>query len=202
MVRHLRAHRVPALALVMATMASLDLILGSLTLVFPGAGRHVVLTIGQLLPAAYAAVTVSSLTSVLEPLQRGAGRNLAGVRALQVLALSTTAALLLLLAHLGAGPEPGTWQSVGMIGSWRALVIWTGIGLMAGRLLGWSRAWAVPVTPLLPLTYLGTGQWWDWLHQSDASLSAWLLAAAALAAATVALALDDRPGVRGHIVVR
>jgi hypothetical protein len=75
----------------------------------------------------------------------------------------------------------------------RAVAIWTGMALLAGRTLRWNLAWVLPLASFLPLNYFaadnaGRYYWWYWPRQPAGQLPCALIAIGSLAIGACAVA--------------
>lgn len=128
------------------------------------------------LPVVLACLVVTGLSSSCQELEESAGGALRRAENIQ-LAGST----LMTAAALAATAETGSAAVLA-----RSFLIWTGLALLAGRILEPTLAWVLPIGTLFPLIYFGWDamnrpRWWNWLDQPVTHLSSWALAVGALA---------------------
>ncbi|MER8184771.1 hypothetical protein [Kitasatospora sp. NPDC094015] len=188
--RHARAHDLAPVALLLAVVAGCEAAFGSLTLSFPlqHAAHSAGFPMRRELPIAYAALTAGSLHSRMADLETAAAAVLARYEGLQLAAMYAATVLLVGGVELSVS-GPGT--AVVLV---RALLVWTGLALVSGRVFGPRLAWILPVATVFPLTYLGEdGQgralWWDWTVRPPSDAAGWTLAAVTTAAGLTAFRL-------------
>ncbi|GAA2809475.1 hypothetical protein GCM10010441_37560 [Kitasatospora paracochleata] len=195
--RFARAHDVRGVLVAFALIAVCDAIFGSTVLQLPYTGGEAGVPFRRELPLAFASVAAASLSS---PMRRFEETAAAAFRAAQHAWLGgvvTSAAVVLTVEELIISP-PAT--AVILL---RALLVWTGIALLSGRVFGWRLSFILPMASVFPLTYWqydgqGRNRWWDWTHQPPMSLGCWAIAGAALAAGSLAVAVTPWRAARGR----
>ncbi|MFI7147316.1 hypothetical protein ACIBO2_20565 [Nonomuraea sp. NPDC050022] len=98
-------------------------------------------------------------------------RRLVATSGIVILAIFTTAAV--------------TQPASSALDSAKAFVIWLGLALLSGRLMGMSLSWVIPSLSIFPLTFLGyetseTPFWWNWATPGQTDPLTWILVVVAL----------------------
>ncbi|MGW8726320.1 hypothetical protein ACWGNF_09905 [Streptomyces sp. NPDC055808] len=69
----------------------------------------------------------------------------------------------------------------------RSVLIWFGLALLSGRLLGQHLGWVIPLASAFALIWYPLN-WWDWTANSPGDLFSWAVAGISLAIGTAATA--------------
>jgi hypothetical protein len=188
--RYARAHHGGGMLAALLALIACDIVFGSLRLDFPftdGQGSGGV-PLRHDIPLALSVIAVGGLDSSMNSLEEtGSG----WFRRFEMNYLAATVAIsagFLVVAELFVSPMDTVLLVL------RAMVIWTGMALLSGRIFGWRLTWVLPLFSLLPLTYWqkdaqGHSRWWDWTDQSGATWPCWGIAAGSLLVGGLALAL-------------
>ncbi|MBD0672205.1 hypothetical protein [Streptomyces sp. CBMA156] len=172
-------------ALAAAGLTALQLGFGSVGMSLPGAYDDSTLQLRMVLAAAWAGLAAGSLHSGMSSWEAAGGRRVRRAERAQLLAAVVVALGLSGGAELIAA-SPASAVVVG-----RALLIWWGIAVLSGRLLGRQQAWVLPVATIFPLSYLGwdgsgSVRWWNWPWAGPWSAGCWVLVAVSLAVGAAA----------------
>lgn len=176
LVSYAQAHQWRAWLIGLAFVGTCQVLIGSWQVQFPSAGPGGVRTVSLnvALPVAVAALTAGSLHSHMAAFEAAAAGRW---RRLEVVHL-VSATLIGTAVVLGAGATSVSNAAVLA----RAMLIWTGMGVVSGRVLGRHLSWVVPVVSVFPEYYwgidgLGRVRWWEWIQQPATSWPCWWLAA-------------------------
>lgn len=175
-VQYARAHHAGTLWPALVVLAVTDAVFGTVQLTFPAA--HVPLSYRGLIPVGLAFLAVRSLEGPGEQ-TASVGHRYARAQRLHLLLAVGLACLLVGSAELASIDSAAA--AVGV----RSVLVWSGLALLSGSLLGWSLCWVLPVASLFPLTYweadaTGGLRWWFWVGQPASYMPCWILASAAL----------------------
>jgi hypothetical protein len=190
--RYLRAHHWRGLAIAAGVLAADTALSVRVDVSAPAATTRGFITVPLDLqvPLIIVCLTASSLEGPMASLEQAGARTLRRCQ-LWYLASATGAAAVLVGAVAAMIAPLGT--ALVLI---RAVAIWTGMALLAGRTLRWSLAWVLPLASFLPLTYFaadsaGRYYWWYWPRQPAGQFPCALLAAGSLAIGACAVALTS-----------
>ncbi len=136
-------------------------------------------------PALLASLLVASLSGPFDALECAPSPGLAAARRAHLVGWSAAYSA----ACLAASINDRQWDlGLSVV---RSLLVWLGVALVCGRVLGWARAWIGPIGLFLPVTFVGQDAngriaWWFWMDQPAADMHGWLLAGTALLAGVAA----------------
>lgn len=169
---YLATHRVRALGLAIALAVVANSLFGAAQMSLPSAWGVVDIPFRRVVPVIYASLIVGSLHSAMAMFEAMGGDSLHRMtkRYLAVTAILVTAVV-------GAS-ELIFYSQESAMRSVRSLLVWIGIALISGRLLGWKLSWVLPVSTIFPLIYYGSGPlghvyWWDWTSRPPGDMPSW-----------------------------
>lgn len=177
LIRYVRSHHGTGFLVGTVLLAVVNAALGAQTLALPSAvteGGTNDLPLRNDIPIVIAALLVGGLNGPMRDFEMTAAGILRSAMRWQL----ATGLGIALLIGVGAeyammGPEIATRYL-------RSTLIWTGLALISGRLLGMAMAWLIPVASTFPLMYYGDRQWWDWTTAPAYSPMTWGVAIASL----------------------
>ncbi|WP_147449377.1 hypothetical protein [Actinomadura pelletieri] len=140
------------------------------------------------IPIVLAAIVVGGLHSSMSEVQSTATFVLRRYEVGYLVCAATVAIVLLGIAEALATSTASALLVI------RGFVVWMGLALLSGRLLGWLTNWLLPVLTVFPLVYYGLNavgnvQWWNWTGQPSSDAASWLIAATSLAVGATAFTL-------------
>lgn len=175
--RYARPRRPLALAIGFAAVITTQVLVSGQLASLPSAEGSPIFPYQILPPVAMACLIVAGLSSPCRELEEtAAGTALRHAENVQLAVATAIAA-----TSLTVTADPGAAAILV-----RALLIWTGLALLSGRILGPTLAWVLPLSTTFPLIYFGwdthtQSRWWNWLDQPTAHVPTWILAAISLA---------------------
>ncbi|MCK9897959.1 hypothetical protein [Frankia sp. AgB32] len=187
-VRYGRTHHAASYLAGLAVLVLADFLLGSRALVLPLSDATIAFRAE--IPAAYAVLAAATLHSPMADFEQCASRRYQHTRAAHIAVVLALTAATELVAEAAAASWPAGIVAL------RSVLVWAGIALVSGRLLGMTLSWVLPLASILPLTYFqqnsdGTDRWWDWVKQPPGDLACWLIATVSLALGVLLSQLDQ-----------
>jgi hypothetical protein len=169
-------------------LAAVEALTGSWAVSLPAAHGAVTVPFRRELPIATAALIAGSLNSAMRSLAETGARTLRRFELVHLLAVAVVGIVLTGITEWAMSSPSEAWLAI------RALLIWAGLAVVSGRVLGWLMSWLLPVATVFPLIYYGQDSvgddgWWNWTAKPAEYAPCWLLAATSVVVAAGAVAL-------------
>jgi hypothetical protein len=179
-----RAHRLHLVIVALISIPLTELLLGRLNLVVPGARASV--TFRSIAPTVVVSLIVGTCQTQLSEWERASSQTARAVYEYYLAATLFVGAAATLASQLILNDHP-TAKIV-----CRCYLMSAALALVSARLLGWRKGWVLPFASLFPLLEFkvdssGRDRWFDWTGQPPGAVSCWVLVAASLVIATLAV---------------